>query len=338
MPSKVSVILPNYNHARFLPQRIESILTQSFADFELLLLDDCSPDNSREIIKQYAAQDARIQTVFNEKNSGSTFKQWNKGIALAKGEYVWLAESDDFAAPDFLETLLARLESDEEIVLAYANSVDIDENGTVTEGTWEEFLTELDPMWTHDFVTDGLALVRRFMAYRNIIPNASAVLIRASALRAIGPAPEDYRVTGDWLMWARLLAHGKVAYVSRPLNYFRSHRNTARSKNYENGLSIEEASRVLQIIHSYGDTDPTSRQKAIALLLEIWYQATMYHRVPWSRHKAIYRNLVAVDPQFRRMITSTFGRKFFKNASGLRILLGDRLIYPLLGRKKPGAL
>ena len=76
---RVSVIVPNYNHARFLPKRIESILNQTFQDFELILLDDCSTDDSRSILSSYAS-DPRVTIEFNKVNSGSTFKQWNKGV------------------------------------------------------------------------------------------------------------------------------------------------------------------------------------------------------------------------------------------------------------------
>ncbi len=95
MPT-VSVIVPNYNHARYLRQRIESVLRQTYQDFEVILLDDCSTDDSRSILSSYAG-DPRVRMEFNEVNSGSTFKQWNKGVRLARGEYVWIAESDDYA-------------------------------------------------------------------------------------------------------------------------------------------------------------------------------------------------------------------------------------------------
>src|ERR1700747_3572036 len=108
---KVSVIVPNYNHARFLPKRIDSILGQSFQDFELILLDDCSSDDSRSILSQYASN-PRVKIDFNEVNSGSAFKQWNKGVHLARGEYVWIAESDDYADPRFFERLVAVLDRD----------------------------------------------------------------------------------------------------------------------------------------------------------------------------------------------------------------------------------
>src|ERR1700675_4790198 len=107
---KVSVIIPNYNHARFLRQRMESVLGQTFQDFEVILLDDCSTDESQSILREYAA-DPRVRLEFNEKNSGSTFKQWNKGVRLVRGKYVWMAESDDYAEPQFLEKVVARLDA-----------------------------------------------------------------------------------------------------------------------------------------------------------------------------------------------------------------------------------
>ena len=118
---KVSVVVPNYNHARFLPKRIESILRQTYQDFELILLDDCSTDDSRTILSQYAS-DPRVRLEFNQVNSGSTFKQWNKGVRLAQGKYVWIAESDDYAEPRLLERLVAILEADATVAYAYCRS------------------------------------------------------------------------------------------------------------------------------------------------------------------------------------------------------------------------
>lgn len=102
----VSVIIPNYNHAAYLRQRIDSVLSQSFDDFELILLDDCSTDNSREVLESYWQHPKLSHLIYNETNSGSVFRQWQKGIDLAKGEFIWIAESDDYAHPQFLEKLL----------------------------------------------------------------------------------------------------------------------------------------------------------------------------------------------------------------------------------------
>ena len=98
---KVSVIIPNYRHALYLKERIDSVLEQTYRDFEVIILDDCSPDDSREIIETYRTREKIAHIVYNERNSGSTFMQWQKGFDLAQGEYIWIAESDDFADPGF---------------------------------------------------------------------------------------------------------------------------------------------------------------------------------------------------------------------------------------------
>ena len=92
---KVSIIIPNYNHATFLERRIEGVLNQSYKDWELIILDDASTDDSRSIIERFAQKHPPIQTVFNQKNSGGPFPQWNRGAEMAKGDYLWFAESDD---------------------------------------------------------------------------------------------------------------------------------------------------------------------------------------------------------------------------------------------------
>lgn len=100
----VSVIVPNYNHASFLVERLESIYNQTYKNIEVILLDDCSTDNSREILSYYAKKYAhKTITLFNDVNSQRVFRQWNKGLNVAKGELIWIAESDDYCELDFLE-------------------------------------------------------------------------------------------------------------------------------------------------------------------------------------------------------------------------------------------
>src|ERR1700722_7016247 len=147
---KVSVVVPNYNHARYLRRRIDSILQQSYQDFELILLDDCSPDNSREILTSYV-DDPRVRIEFNTTNSGSTFKQWNKGVRLAHGEYVWIAESDDYADARLLERLVGILESEPEVVFAYCRSWQVSA-ADVLDGFGDSYLDFLQTSrWTADY-------------------------------------------------------------------------------------------------------------------------------------------------------------------------------------------
>ena len=109
----VSVIIPNYNHAKFLKERIESVLNQTYKNFEIIILDDKSTDDSVGIIKQYADNNYVKHILINEKNSGSPFRQWLKGFELAKGELIWIAESDDSCENSFLYTLVSEFRQNE---------------------------------------------------------------------------------------------------------------------------------------------------------------------------------------------------------------------------------
>lgn len=123
MSPPITVIVPNYNHARFLPRRIDSILNQTVSDIEVILLDDCSSDESRDVLNAYAERDSRVRTCFNEVNSGSTFKQWGLVIGIARGAYVWIAESDDWAEPELLARLAGVLDRDPDAAIAFCDSV-----------------------------------------------------------------------------------------------------------------------------------------------------------------------------------------------------------------------
>src|ERR1035438_10369906 len=164
---KVSVVIPNYNHSRFLPRRIDSVLKQSFRDFELVLLDDCSTDDSRSILSKYA-DDPRVRIEFNEVNSGSPFKQWNKGVELALGEYVWIAESDDYADERLLEKLVARLDAEPKAAFAYCRSwrVSLDDR---TDGFVDPWYVggNQQHRWTADYCADGLLECRNHMVRWN---------------------------------------------------------------------------------------------------------------------------------------------------------------------------
>ena len=127
--SLVSIIVPGYNHAPFLQQRLHSILAQTCTDYELILLDDASTDGSDDILRAFAATHPEARLVINTENSGSAFRQWAKGLAMATGRYVWIAESDDAAHPDFLQTMVELLQQEPELVMAYSASLYMDTDG-----------------------------------------------------------------------------------------------------------------------------------------------------------------------------------------------------------------
>lgn len=329
----VSVIIPNYNHARYLGQRIDSVLQQTHSNLEVLILDDCSPDNSRDIIEVYAKKDQRIKTVYNEKNSGSTFKQWDKGISLCTGEYIWIAESDDYADASLVEQLLAKIRVNTAISLAYCDSYDVD-GENIIHGKQSDALSAVDAeLWKQDFTVAGLSLVRRFMAYRNVIPNASAVLLRRAAAVQAGPAAAELRILGDWLYWVKIMSVGEVAYVASPLNYFRTHRNNVRSKTIADGTILEEVTSTLLLLKSYGPLDELLYRRKIAELADSWFNTLVNANAPLERHVRIYNNINTIEPGLGlKTIGEVFGKMFGNKLSGFGMLLGDGVINPLLKR------
>ena len=219
----VSVIVPSYNHAQYLEERIESILQQTYTEFELILLDDLSPDHSAEILNKYKNHPKVSHCIINDKNSGSTFYQWNKGMSLAKGELIWIAESDDVADATFLEKLVTHFIQNPNLVLAYSQSYRMNAQGEVT-GSWKDFTDAVDPiLFANDFAMSGLEYINRFLNRQNTVPNASGVLFKKQTYLDVGGANPSLRFIGDWEIWAKIISQGDLFYTAECLNYFRYH-------------------------------------------------------------------------------------------------------------------
>lgn len=228
----VSVIVPNYNHAAYLPQRLDSIYHQTYRNMEVILLDDASSDASRAVLDDYAGRYADItHRVYNDANSGGVFRQWAKGLSLASGELVWIAESDDYCDEDFLATL-AGCFRDEAVLLAYARYLFVGADGTPRADAFERYLGAIDPhRWRSPYVETAHNEVASALGVFNTIPNASgAVFRRPVDMPLLGD--EDWltmRVAGDWMFYLHLIAGGKIAYCPETTSCFRFHdANTAR--------------------------------------------------------------------------------------------------------------
>jgi glycosyltransferase involved in cell wall biosynthesis len=283
MPT-VSVVVPNYNHARYLRQRIDSVLQQTYRDFELILLDDCSADQSRSILSEYAG-DSRVRIEFNKINSGSAFKQWNKGVRLARGEYVWIAESDDYADARFLERLVAVLETEPKNTFVYCRSWRIDADGRPGGFVDPEVPDDIRPRWSADYCADGSTECRDYMIYCNTVPNASAVLFRKTDYERVGGADESLRLCGDWKLWASMAMKGRIAYVAEPLNYYRFHDQSVRNWSKAVGVWNMEGSQVGQWIR-YQEHFPA----------EFWVPSLMSTHVPLRVKREILQRAWDVDP------------------------------------------
>lgn len=255
---KVSVIVPNYNHAIYLAERLDSILAQTYNDLELLILDDASRDGSHRILARYYGK-PRVQILVTGRNSGSAFPQWNRGISLARGEYIWIAESDDSADPHFLEILLPLLDENPNLGLAYCQSCLIDKEG-VAVGDSLAWTSDLDPMrWKFDFVNNGRDEISNYLIHKNTIPNASAVITRRSVLNKVLPVDSSFKLCGDWLHWGKVLLQTDVAYVAAPLNHWRL--GSSNSRLLPPGIvEWKEGRRVVSYLATalgYGESEKT---------------------------------------------------------------------------------
>lgn len=237
----ISVIIPNYNHAIFLDERIQSVLNQTYKNFEVIILDDKSTDNSIEVINKYKDDPKVSLIVINEENSGSPFKQWLKGILLAKGELIWIAESDDVSDITFLETLEKEFEKDRRLVYSFCRSNKIDENGNVTG-------LHFGGMKFSESSISGVEFIQQYLLWSNCVVNASSVLFRKNDALLVDKSYQDYKGSGDWLLWILLAEKGRVVLVDNALNYAREHSSNTTTRVVLDGTSGKEARRIYDYI------------------------------------------------------------------------------------------
>jgi len=253
---KVSVIVPNYNHERFLRRRLDSIYGQTYKNIEVILLDDCSSDQSRSLLDEYAEAHPEItRTFYNEKNSGSAFRQWAKGIKAATGDLVWIAESDDFCDERFLEVLV-RCFDDEAVLLAYAKSSFVDKNEVPIRDDFKSYLSDLDcaEKWNGSYVETAHNEVRGALGIKNTIPNASGVLFkRPIDMPLLGDELWlSMRVAGDWVFYLQIIRGGKIAFSTETTNFFRRYEGSAAEVTYRKEVFYREvgmASRTVAALY-----------------------------------------------------------------------------------------
>ncbi len=241
---KVSVIIPNYNHALFLKDRIQSVLNQSFQDFEIILLDDASTDNSLEVLEYFKTFSKITHTIINEKNSGSPFKQWQKGLELAQGEYIWIAESDDTCNTDFLKTILEQFQKDQKLGICYVASNWIDKDSKIVKFLEYE---------NHLLKTQlGKELIINEMTKGCLIYNASSCVFKKSLLVNINfNEITTFKFTGDYLFWVQLFKNTNVFRINKQLNNFRTHHGNVSGAANKKGLQFSEGFKIIEYIFKH---------------------------------------------------------------------------------------
>ncbi len=237
---RITVCIPVYNSAPFLAAAIESVLDQSYADFELLIVDDCSSDGSREIIRDHAARDRRIVALFNDNNLGMV-ENWNACIDRAQGEYVKFLFGDDLlASPDALRKMVAVLEAEPGVSLVACARNIIDDNARNLKVS----SSFPDGMFKKGEEMINLSL---FMQ-KNLNGEPSAVMFRKS--QAGRRFDVNYRQLVDLEMWFHLLERGYFFYIAEPLVSFRLHAGQQTKKNVRELVHVEE---MIRLLGEYGE-------------------------------------------------------------------------------------
>ena len=244
---KVSVIVPNYNYAKYLRRRILSIGQQTYPIYELIVLDDASKDASKTIIKRAVAEASRlkpnmkIKLIWNKENSGKAISQWLKGVEAATGDYIWIAEADDVARKDFLNEVMRGFEQDEDVVLAYSESAIINKYGILM---MPNFRRSRDKEGTghfrNSYIRSGKKEIEEIMAIRCTIPNVSAVVFKNTPefCKYLKQA-EKFKQVGDWYLYTKLLEGGKIFYNKKSLNLFRVHGGSATNRGKDHVREVE---------------------------------------------------------------------------------------------------
>lgn len=289
---KVSVIVPNYNHGAYLRDRINCIINQTYQDFEIILLDDCSTDNSHIILEDYRNDSHVSQIVYNTINSGSPFVQWDKGINMAKGEWIWIAESDDKASLDFLSIMMEEIEKHPKTIMAYSHSFYIDDNNIVNS------IDFYNKNSGETIIYDGKKYNHSKMLWNNNIFNASMVVFSRSAYDQVDKNYKNYRCCGDWLFWTCICDCGEIIEVCKELNYFRQHQRSVTKNASKVGEDWLEAASLLNTFIS---------------LLNLKGLELRYYRGKWTR------DMLASRCKDKRELKNKYPRVF--GASKLDIVI-----------------
>ncbi|STQ85956.1 glycosyltransferase family 2 protein [Helicobacter muridarum] len=228
----ISIVLPTYNGEEYIEQSIESILNQTYKNIELIIVNDCSTDNTREIIESYANKDNRIKLIHNEINQKLP-KSLNIGFTEAKGEYLTWTSDDNYYVPQALEIMLDFLQTQNNYVMVCADYIILRENNRQAK-------------------REVSVMPEKLIAYCGI---GACFLYRAKVAKEVGLYNEKRFLVEDYEYWLRIGLKGKIGEIHTPLYYYRHHKNSLTSKR---GLEIMKNRLELQIefMDSYFSTYP----------------------------------------------------------------------------------
>jgi glycosyltransferase involved in cell wall biosynthesis len=292
----VTVYITNYNYGKFLAQAVESVLNQSLDDFEIVIIDDGSTDNSREVIEKYAAH-PKIKVIF-QKNKGLNVTN-NIALRVARGKYIMRLDADDFLDHHALLVMSNMLEKDPELGLVFPDYYITDEAGN-----------PVSIHKRHNFEKDVSLLDQA--------AHGACTMIRVAFLRELGGYSEDYSCQDGYELWVKFTAHHKVSNISTPLFYYRQHGSnltknesrilTTRASINRDYISYDRDKLNSLAIIPVRDANAVNNQLAFTKLDE---QNFLEHKIRQALGADNIRQLVvsSPDPKVEEFVNDKFGHE-----------------------------
>lgn len=308
MPPKISVILSVCNGLPYLEEAVESILNQTFTDFEFIIIDDCSSDRSWEVLNHYAEQDERIKLFKNDHNIGLT-RSLNKGLELAQGAYIARQDADDVSLPGRFKSQVSVLEKEPEVVLVSCDLEVIDSEGYKIKEDRRACPSNLIP-W--------------YLLFYNYVGGHSQVMFRYRPIQELGGYSESCQYSQDYELWSRLINVGKFSIIPEILHKQRYHnqRISIEKVSEQQTLSLKQSRHnITQLI------DAALSLEEVALLRAFWRKGYSKGKHPSNRRiRSIHRlNQKLYLAFLQRHADQKVSER--ELAQQLRVLIGNQFIY-----------
>ncbi len=278
----VSIIVPNYNHEAYLRRRLDSIYEQTYQNFEVILMDDCSQDNSKKILDEYHSKYRKnTRTLYNTSKAKNVSEQWRKGMLEAKGELVWIAESDDYCTLNFIEALVPYFENSA-TMLSYCNTINMNGEGTEQIGSIQRYLCDLSKVhWNRPFLQTAAACTKESFSIKNIVPNVSGALLRKPENDFLNRKEwRNFRFCGDWLFYLDLIRGGLIAYSIDATNFFRIHDSNNTQLGFSKAIFYKEHEEVCLFIKQRYDVPSKNFEIMNGVCKDLWIKYYIPENIP----------------------------------------------------------
>ena len=304
----VSIGVPICNGAKYLRQSVESVLAQTFENFELVLIDDLSEDDSWTIAQEYSCKDARVSAIRNSKRLGLV-ANFNRCIQLTTGRYLCVWHQDDEMAPQNIEKKVALLAAHPQVGFVHSNVLMIDEKGNVLSEHWEAESRR-------DYVCSGREFFLKMLEAGKNYVCCPSVLARRECYEKLGQFRDELYFTCDWEMWMRLALYYDVGCLGAPLVYFRRHGGSESDKIEGTIPEIEQELLAKSLVLAdHGQRIPDADKLKRRMIVGISRQELLRARSAFSQDKPTeawtrLRFALKLDPAslWRAEFTGTLAR------------------------------